>query len=319
MTVETKRAMLEKQPLKQSPNLQHQCELLDLSRSTAYYQKRFDPQRKAFELKLLGLIDELYTAQPSRGRYGIRDALAEEHNIIVNHKRIRRLMRKLGIEAIYPKPRKNTSIANKQHKKYPYLLSNIEIIRPDQVWCADITYIRLDGGFAYLVAIMDWYSRYVLSWELSNTMDAGFCVEALQRALATGCRPEIFNTDQGSQFTSEMFTGQLTGHGIAISMNSVGRAFDNIMVERLWRTVKYEDVYIRDYKNPVEARFGLRRYFEYYNWRRRHSSLGRKTPSAVYGLAKGIGFDMIKTDGRRSAVDSALASVALRAPSPRAG
>jgi putative transposase len=311
--------MLEKQPLKRSPNLQRQCELLDLSRSTAYYQKRFDPQRKAFELKLLGLIDELYTDQPSRGRYGMKDALAEEHDVTVNHKRIRRLMRKLGIEAIYPKPHKNTSIANKQHKKYPYLLSNIEITRPDQVWCADITYIRLDGGFAYLVAIMDWYSRCVLSWELSNTMDAGFCVEALQRALATGRRPEIFNTDQGSQFTSEMFTGQLTEHGIAISMDGVGRAFDNIMVERLWRTVKYEDVYIRDYKNPAEARFGLRRYFECYNWRRRHSSLGRKTPAAVYGFAKGIGFDMIKTDGRRSAVDLALASVALRAPSPRAG
>ena len=311
--------MLEKQPLKQSPNLQRQCELLGLSRSTAYYQKRFDPQRKAFELKLLGLIDELYTDQPSRGRYGMRDALAEEHNITVNHKRIRRLMRKLGIEAIYPKPRKNTSIANKQHKKYPYLLSNIEIIQPDQVWCADITYIRLDGGFAYLVAIMDWYSRCVLSWELSNTMDTSFCVEALQRALATGRRPEIFNTDQGSQFTSEAFTGQLTRHGIAISMDGVGRAFDNIMVERLWRTVKYEDVYIRDYKNPVEARFGLRRYFEYYNRRRRHRSLGCKTPAAVYGLAKENDFDMIKTDGRRSAVDSALASVALRAPSPRAG
>jgi len=311
--------MLEKQSQKQSPNLRRQCELLDLSRSTAYYQKRFDPQLKAFELKLLGLIDKLYTDQPSRGRYGITDALAEEHNIIVNHKRIRRLMRKLSIEAIYPKPRKNTSIANKQHKKYPYLLSSIEISGPDQVWCADITYIRLEGGFAYLVAIMDWYSRCVLSWELSNTMDATFCVEALQSAFATGCRPQVFNTDQGSQFTSEAFTGQLTMHGIAISMDGAGRAFDNIMVERLWRTVKYEDVYIRDYKSPAEARFGLRRYFEYYNWRRRHRSLGRKTPAAVYGLAKENDFDMIKTDGRRSAVDSALASVALRAPSSRAG
>jgi len=318
LTVETKRTMLEKQPDKQSPNLQRQCELLGLSRSTAYYQNRFDPLREALELKLLGLIDELYTDQPSRGRYGIRDALAEEHDININHKRIRRLMGKLGIEAIYPKPRKNTSAGNKQHKKYPYLLSNIEIDHPDQVWCADITYIRLDGGFAYLVAIMDWYSRCVISWELSNTMDSAFCVEALQRALATGRRPEIFNTDQGSQFTSEAFTGLLTRHGIAISMDGVGRAFDNIMVERLWRTVKYEDVYIRDYKNPAEARFGLRRYFEYYNRRRRHRSLGRKTPATVYGLVKEKDFDMIKTDGRRSAVDLALASVALRAPSPRA-
>lgn len=311
--------MLEKQSDKQSPSVQRQCDLLGLSRSTAYYQRQADPQRKAIELTLLGLIDELYTDQPSRGRYGMRDALAEEHGLQINHKRIRRLMRKLGIEAIYPKPRKNTSAANKQHKKYPYLLSRLEINRPDQVWCADITYIRLAGGFVYLVAVMDWYSRCVLSWELSNTMDAGFCVEALQRALATGRQPEIFNTDQGSQFTAEAFTGLLTQHGIAISMDGVGRAFDNIMVERLWRTVKYEDVYIRDYPNPAEARFGLGRYFEYYNRRRRHRSLGRKTPAAVYGLAKEKDFGRIKTDGRRSAVDSALASVALRAPSPRAG
>jgi len=319
LTVESKRAMLEKHPNRQWPTVQRQCELLGLSRSTAYYQRQCDPQRKAIELKLLDLIDELYTDQPSRGRYGMRDALAEEHNMTVNHKRIRRLMRKLGIEAIYPKPCKNTSAADKQHKKYPYLLRTMEIDRPDQVWCADITYIRLDGGFVYLVAVMDWYSRCVLSWELSNTMDAAFCVEALQRALATGRRPEIFNTDQGSQFTSEAFTGLLTQQGIAISMDGVGRAFDNIMVERLWRTVKYEDVYIRDYKNPAEARFGLGRYFEYYNRRRRHRSLGRKTPAVVYGLAKKKGFGMIKTDGRRSAVDLALASVALRAPSPRAG
>lgn len=310
--------MLEKHPNSNWPTVRRQCELLGLSRSTAYYQRQCDPQRQALELKLLDLIDALYTDQPSRGRYGMRDALAEEHNMTVNHKRIRRLMRKLGIEAIYPKPRKNTSTANRQHKKYPYLLRHMEIDRPDQVWCADITYIRLDGGFVYLVAVMDWYSRCVLSWELSNTMDAVFCVEALQRALATGRRPEIFNTDQGSQFTSEVFTGLLTQQGIAISMDGVGRAFDNIMVERLWRTIKYEDVYIRDYKNPAKARFGLGRYFEYYNRRRRHRSLGRKTPAVVYGLAKKKDFCMIKTDGRRSAVDVALASVALRAPSPRA-
>jgi putative transposase len=312
--------MLDKQPDQQSPRIQRQCDLLGLSRSTAYYQSQVDSQRRAFELKLLGLVDQLYTDQPSRGRYGMRDALAEEHGIQINHKRIRRLMRKLGIEAIYPKPRKNTSAAHPQHKKYPYLLKALEITRPDQVWCADITYIRLAGGFVYLVAIMDWYSRCVLSWELSNTLDAAFCVEALQRALATGRRPEIFNTDQGgSQFTSEAFTGLLTQHGIAISMDGVGRAFDNIMVERLWRSVKYEDVYIRDYKNPAEARFGLRRYFAYYNQRRRHRSLDRKTPAAVYGLAKETNCDRMKTDGGRSAVDSALASVALRAPSPRAG
>ena len=234
--------LLDKQPSKQLPSVQRQCDLLGLSRSTAYYQSRSDPQRRAFELKLLGLIDKLYTDQPTRGRYGLRDALAEEHGIAVNPKRVRRLMRKLGLEAIYPKPRKNTSAANKQHKKYPYLLGTLEITRPDQVWCADITYIRLAGGCVYLVAIMDWFSRCVLSWELSNTMDAAFCVEALRRALSTGRQPKIFNTDQGSQFTSEAFTGLLTKHGIAISMDGVGRAFDNIRVERLWRTVKYEDV-----------------------------------------------------------------------------
>ncbi len=310
--------MLEKQPDDKSPTVRRQCDLLGVSRSTAYYQPQADPDRQAFELKLLDLIDELYTDQPTRGRYGMRDALAEEHSIQVNHKRIRRLMRKLGIEAIYPRPRKNTSAANKQHKKYPYLLGNLEITRPDQVWCADITYIRLAGGFVYLVAIMDWFSRCVLSWELSNTLDAAFCVEALQRALATGRRPDIFNTDQGSQFTSEAFTGLLAQHDIAISMDGVGRAFDNIMVERLWRTVKYEDVYIRDYQSPTEARVGLGRYFAFYNTRRRHQSLGRKTPATVYGLAKGSDVDTIKTDGGWSAVPSALASVALRAPSPRA-
>jgi putative transposase len=309
--------MLDKR--KQSPPVGRQCDLLGLSRSTAYYRPQTDPARQAFELKLLALIDQLYTDRPTRGRGGLRDALAEEHGLAVNPKRIRRLMQKLGIEAIYPKPRKNTSAANKQHKKYPYLLNALKINRPDQVWCADITYIRLAGGFVYLAAVMDWYSRCVLSWELSNTLDAAFCVEALQRALSTGRQPEVFNTDQGSQFTSEAFTGLLTRHGIAISMDGVRRAFDNIMVERLWRTVKYEEVYLRDYRDPAQARFGLRRYFEYYNHRRRHRSLDRQTPAAVYGLAKGSDFDRMKTDGGRSAVDAALGSVALRAPSPRAG
>ncbi len=317
LTLETKRGMLDKR--KQSPPVGRQCDLLGLSRSTAYYRPQTDPARQAFELKLLALIDQLYTDRPTRGRGGLRDALAEEHGLAVNPKRIRRLMQKLGIEAIYPKPRKNTSAANKQHKKYPYLLNALKINRPDQVWCADITYIRLAGGFVYLAAVMDWYSRCVLSWELSNTLDAGFCVEALQRALSTGRQPEVFNTDQGSQFTSEAFTGLLTRHGIAISMDGVRRAFDNIMVERLWRTVKYEEVYLRDYRDPAQARFGLRRYFEYYNHRRRHRSLDRQTPAAVYGLAKGSDFDRMKTDGGRSAVDAALGSVALRAPSPRAG
>ena len=316
MTVETKRAMLNHQSAKMLPPVRRQCELLGLSRSTAYYQSRHHAGRQAFENHLLNRIDKLYTAQPTRGRHGMTSALAEECGIVVNHKRVRRLMRKLGLEAVYPKRRRSTSIANQQHKKYPYLLGHLDINHTDQAWCADITYIPLHGGFAYLVAVMDWYSRCVLSWELSNTMDVSFCVEALQRALMTGRLPEIFNTDQGSQFTSEAFTGVLKENGIAISMDGKGRAFDNIMVERLWRTVKYEDVYIRDYQTPAEARLGLSRYFWFYNHRRRHSSLDNNTPGRMYGLANEEGFDRITTGrGCSIAANAAAAPVALRAPS----
>ena len=306
-----------------------QCRLLDLARSSLYYRPRRDPEREAFEQEVLNAIDALYTARPHLGRYGMTDGLAQEYGIEVNPKRVRRLMKVLGLEAVYPRPRKHTSQSSAEHLKYPYLLRNLEIDRPDQVWCADITYIRLHRGFAYLVAVMDWFSRYVLSWELSNTLDAGFCVEALKAALSTGRRPGIFNTDQGSQFTSEAFTGVLTGEGIAISMDGAGRAFDNIMVERLWRTVKYEDVYLRDYQTPAEARLGLGRYFVYYDHRRRHRSLGRRTPASVYGLARSLQPDAalvvppvdgrIKTgDGRSVAASVAAAPVALRAPSAAA-
>lgn len=313
--MESKRAMLDRQSNQRSPSVNRQCELLGLSRSTAYYPSRHNPDRQVFEHHLLNRIDQLYTAQPTRGRYGMANALAQECGMAVNHKRVRRLMRKLGLEAVYPKRHRNTSIANKQHKKYPYLLRQLDIDHADQVWCADITYIPLHGGFAYLVVVMDWYSRCVLSWELSNTMDASFCVEALQRALMSGRRPEIFNTDQGSQFTSEVFTHVLMENGISISMDGKGRAFDNIMVERLWRTVKYEDVYLRDYQTPAEARLGLRRYFEYYNHRRRHSSLGNRPPGRVYGLAEEVKCNRIPIgDGWSVAANAAAASVALRAP-----
>lgn len=313
-----------------------QCKLLGLSRSGLYYQSHCDATRKIFEHELLHAIDALYTAQPTLGRYGMTDALAEQYNIEVNPKRVRRLMKKLGLQAVYPKPRKNTSLSNPDHLKYPYLLRNMPITEPDQVWCADITYIRLHQGFAYLVAVMDWFSRCVLSWELSNTLDASFCVEALERTLtlpgARDRRPTIFNTDQGSQFTSQGFTDVLKTHGIAISMDGVGRAFDNIMVERLWRTVKYEDVYIRDYQTPAEARLGLNRYFTYYNHRRRHRSLNRQTPAKVYGLTTPLRMDtpilasataldgpsidgMIKTgNGWSVATQVAVAPLALRAP-----
>ena len=302
-----------------------QCELLAVSRSSLYYLPRRDEQAAAFEQRLLNAIDSLYTARPHLGRHGMTDALAQDCRIEVNPKRVRWLMKLLGLEAVYPRPRKDTSQRCVEHPKYPYLLRNVEITAPDQVWCADITYIRLHRGFAYLVAVMDWFTRCVLAWELSNTLDAGFCVEALERALSGGRCPSIFNTDQGRQFTSEAFTGVLTEAGIAISMDGVGRAFDNIMVERLWRTVKYEDVYLRDYETPAEARLGLGRYFTYYNHRRRHRGLGRRTPGSVYGLeasasdwkalATPARIDIIETgDGRSIAAHAAVAPVALRAP-----
>jgi putative transposase len=323
------------------------CELLGVSRSSLYYRRRRDGDAAAFEAELLSRIDALYTERPHLGRYGMRSALAQMYGIEVNHKRVRRLMKTLGLEAVYPRPRRNTSQGRHDHRKYPYLLRNMEITRPDQVWCADITYIRLYRGFAYLVVVMDWHSRCVLGWALSNTLDSGFCVEALKQALASGRRPEIFNTDQGSQFTSEAFTSVLTAEGIAISMDGVGRAFDNIMVERLWRTVKYEDVYLRDYQTPGEARLGLEKYLMYYNRDRRHRSLGDRTPASVYGLegaesrsrivevsaeAQGVldgvageGLageskgDRIETGvGRSDAAIAAAAPVALRAPSTAA-
>ena len=308
-----------------------QCELLSLCRSSLYYRSHRDAMAAAFEQWLLNAIDWLYTQRPNLGRGGMTDALAEQFGVQVNPKRVRRLMKTLGLQAVYPRPRRDTSQPCREHTKYPYLLRNLEIVRPDQAWCADITYIRLYRGFAYLVAVMDWFSRCVLSWELSNTMEANFCVTALQAALAGGRSPEIFNTDQGSQFTSEAFTGVLGAAGIAISMDGVGRAFDNIMVERLWRTVKYEDVYLRDYETPAEGRLGLDRYFPYYNHQRRHRSLGRRTPASVYGLpvsaldrkalvspaTEGI----IETGvGCSVAAFAAAAPVALRAPfAPAAG
>jgi putative transposase len=309
--------------------LTRQCGLMELPRSSLYYRSHRDEADAAFELRLLNAIDELYTARPNLGRYGMTDALAQERQIEVNPKRVRRLMKVLGLSAVYPRPRRNTSQACKEHVKHPYLLRNLAITRPDQVWCADITYIRLYRGFAYLVAVMDWFTRCVLAWELSNTMDANFCVSALEQALSLGRTPEIFNTDQGSQFTSEAFTDTLSGAGIAISMDGVGRAFDNIMIERLWRTVKYEDVYLRDYETPAEARIGLGRYFAYYNHLRRHRSLARRTPGSVYGLdvsaadkkilAGPSRTSMIKTgDGCSVATHAAVAPVALRAPSATA-
>jgi len=223
-------------------------------------------------------IDEVFTESPFFGSRRILESLQRE-GFSIGRERVQSLMRKMGLIAIYPKP--NLSKKHPEHKIYPYLLANAKIVRPHQVWSTDITYIRLRPGFLYLVAIMDWFSRYVLSWRLSNSLDVSFCLEALQEALEQGC-PDIFNTDQGSQFTSNEFTGLLLSKGTKISMDSRGRAFDNIFTERLWRSVKYEEVYIKDYQSYRDAREGLGNYFSFYNNRRYHQSLGYKTPCEVH-------------------------------------
>lgn len=255
--------------------ISRQCELLDLSRSGYYYEPCGE---NPLNLQLMNLIDEQYTKAPF---YGVDKMTAWliRQGYTVNPKRIRRLMRKMGLEAIYPKPRLSVSIS--EHKKYPYLLRELSVERPDQVWCADITYIRMRQGFLYLMAIMDWYSRYVLAWRLSNTLDTGFCLDALNAALAIS-QPEIFNTDQGVQFTSAEFTKRLQEAEIRISMDGRGRVFDNIFVERLWRTVKYEEVYIHNYESVRDTWSNLERYFCFYNTDRIHESLGYMTPHEVY-------------------------------------
>jgi putative transposase len=252
------------------------CELLDVARSTAYY--RPEPLGEE-DLALMRIIDEIHLQYPFYGSRRIRDEFQDQGRN-VNRKRVQRLMRLMGLQALYP--RRRTSQPGKGHKIYPYLLRDLVIDRPNQVWAADICYIPMAKGFMYLVAIMDWHSRRVLSWRLSNTLDTDFCLEALEEALRRFGRPEIFNTDQGAQFTSEAFTGVLQNHGISISMDGKGRWVDNVFVERLWRSVKYEDVYLRAYETPAQLRRGLARYFDFYNARRRHSALDRRTPDAVY-------------------------------------
>jgi len=224
------------------------------------------------------LIDEEYTRHPFRGIGQMTDWLdsAGHH---VNHKRVERLMQEMGIQAIHPKRR--TSVADKEHKVFPYLLGGMKIEYPNQVWATDITYIRMNPGWLYLVAIMDWYSRYVISWQLSNTMDVHFCLESLGAALAKN-KPDILNSDQASQFTSRDFTEMLETAGVRISMDGRGRVYDNIFIERLWRTVKYEEVYLHDYESIRQAKEGLKTYLQFYNEERFHSSLNRKTPAEVY-------------------------------------
>ncbi len=256
-------------------SLRRQCELVGVNRSGLYYQPAGESERN---LLLMRLIDEEYTRLPFYGSRRWVEWL-DEQGYRVNRKRVSRLMEVMGIEAVYPKPR--LSQPGEGHKIYPYLLAGVEVTRVNQVWSTDITYIRMDGGFVYLVAVMDWFSRFVLSWALSVTMEVGFCMEALQRALRRG-RPEIFNSDQGSQFTSDQFTGALKARGIAISMDGRGRCFDNIFIERLWRSLKHEEVYLRDYTMVPEAREGIGNWFRFYNHERLHQSLGYRTPAKLY-------------------------------------
>jgi putative transposase len=252
-----------------------QCELVGLNRSSFYYRPY---PVSDFNLHLMTLIDRLYTKDPSSGVPRMTKYLRRQ-GYRVNRKRVFRLMRFMGIHGIVPK--KKLSLPNKEHPVYPYLLTGLDIVRPNQVFCSDITYIPMKKGFLYLTAVMDWYSRYVISWKVSLTLDAAFCVEALKEALVIGT-PGIFNTDQGSQFTSKEFTNILKDHHIAISMDGKGRVFDNIFIERLWRTVKYEEVYLKDYANVREAIQGLSDFFKRYNEERPHSALADKTPYEVY-------------------------------------
>jgi putative transposase len=233
----------------------------------------------AQNLRLMGLIDRQYTDCPFYGSRRMTAWLNKDKGECVNRKRVQRLMRLMGLEAIYPRPKLS---AGSKHKVYPYLLRNVVINRPDQVWSTDITYVGLPGGFMYLSAVIDWYSRYVLSWRLSNTLDGSFCLDALEEALAVG-RPEVFNTDQGVQFTAEAFTGRLEQAGVKVSMDGKGRCLDNVFVERLWRSLKYEDIYLRDYQSVEQLRAGLSRYWRFYNQERRHQALEDRTPAEVYG------------------------------------
>ena len=281
-----------------SPNepltLTRQCELTGRARSTIYASH---PAAKPDEqeLTLLGLIDAEYTRHPFYGSRKIRHYLRGA-GYRINRKRIQRLMGILGLAGMAPGP--NTSLPHPQHKVYPYLLRDVVVTRTNQVWSTDITYIRLPRGFVYLVAVIDWHSRKVLAWQLSNTLDSGFCVDCLEQALQAYGAPDIFNTDQGCQFTSEAFTGVLKAHGIAISMDGRGRALDNIFVERLWRSVKHEDIYLKGYASVPELLLGLTEYFVFYNTQRIHQSLNYVTPDEVYRTAKGGGARIVDKFGK---------------------
>lgn len=259
-------------------SISRQCELLRLPRSS-YYRPRLRGFESGENLEIMRHIDEEFLRHPFYGSRKMRDYLNRE-GFSVNRKRIQRLMRVMGLESVAPKP--NTSKRRIEHKVYPYLLRNMSITNPDQVWCSDITYIRMPHGFVYLTAIMDWASRYVLSWEISVTMNDDFCVSALKSALRMHQAPEIFNSDQGAQYTGNAFTGTLKENGIKISMDGKGRCMDNIFIERLWRSVKYEKIFLEEFESIPKLLAGLKEYFEFYNFERPHQSLSGKTPAEIY-------------------------------------
>lgn len=254
-----------------------QCELLDLSRSCLSYVQRTDPA----EERIKGLIDRIYTDCPFYGSRRMQAELAQSHETDICRDHVRRLMREMGIEAIYPRKKKGLSQADPLHQKYPYLLRNLDVIRPNQVWGSDITYVKLERGFAYLTAILDWFSRYVVAWKLSPTLETDFCIEALTDAFEVA-RPEIWNTDQGVQYTSRDLTTFVLQHDVKISMDGRGRCMDNIFTERLWRTIKYENIYLYSYRSVDEARAGIGTYLDFYNNKRIHSSLNYATPALIY-------------------------------------
>jgi len=294
------------------PPLARQCELAGVSRANVY-RRAIERAHDEQDLLLCGLIDEEYTRRPF---YGSRRMVVYLHRLghAVNRKRVQRLMRVMGLAGMAPGP--NTSIKHPRHKIYPYLLRGVEVARPNQVWSTDVTYIRLARGFAYLVAIIDWYSRKVLSWRISNSMDASFCVDCLEEALRVHGKPEVFNSDQGSQFTSHAFTGVLKRERIAISMDGRGRALDNIFVERLWRSVKHEDVYLKGYATMGDLTLGLARYFAFYNGERPHQSLGNRTPDDVYASGQGGGAKIVDKFG--GAREESLAPLRCARDSSRA-
>ncbi len=258
-------------------SLKRQCDLLGLPRSSLYYQ----PKTDSADIAIMKALDELYTSYPFYGHRRLRFALSDDYGITIGRKRTLSLMATMGLCPIYPRKRLNTSVPDKQHKTYPYLLKNLKITSPNQVWGTDITYIRLKQGFAYLAVILDWFSRYVISWQLSGTLQNDFCIQALRIALEENL-PEIHNSDQGAQFTSNDYLSILEERPIRISMDGRGRFVDNIFTERLWRTIKYENVYLNDYENLNQAKQGLTDYLQFYNQKRRHQALNYSTPAQIY-------------------------------------